>query len=71
MRVRSGRFNKSARSTNRFVPSHVHNDAVEPAQQVDSQLALRCAVIVPSDDRAIEIGYVADLARERIIPLPA
>ena len=42
----------------RFIASlrvgHLHDDAVQPAEQVDPLLAVRFADIFPSDDRAIE-----------------
>ena len=48
----------------RFIASlsvgHVHDDAIQPAEQIDSLLAIGCTVIVPRNDRAIEYGFATD-----------
>ena len=33
--------------------SHVHDDAVEPAEQIDPLLAIRLPVIFPGEDRCV------------------
>jgi len=48
----------------RFIASlsvgHVHDDAIQPAEQIDSLLAIGCTVIVPRNDRAVEYGFATD-----------
>ena len=48
----------------RFIASlsvgHVHDDAVQPADQIDSLPAIVCTVIVPRNDRAVEYGFATD-----------
>ena len=34
---------------------HMDNDAAQPAEQIDPLLAVGLTVVLPSDDRAIEV----------------
>ena len=38
---------------------HVHDDAIEPAEQIDPLFAIRYAGIFPSDDWSIEDRFAA------------
>ena len=40
--------------------SHVHDDAIEPAEPIDPLFAIRYAGIFPGDNRAIEDGFATN-----------